>query len=122
QVYMSSNTLEGDGSGHQVFVSTDGGNTCSATGYSGVGSLSDGGSWTGNGKLYYDKRTGTVVEPAIFSHGDGSFGVGIDTLAPGGSAFAPHEAVRGTSMFSHWSAIAIDKAGTVYVTWDTDNR
>ena len=30
QVFMSSNTLEGDGSGHQIFVSTDGGNTCSA--------------------------------------------------------------------------------------------
>jgi hypothetical protein len=122
QVFMSSNTLEGDGSGHQVFVSTDGGNTCSATGISGVGSLQDGGSWTGNGKLYYDRRTGTVVEPAIFNHGDGTFGIGVDTLAPGGSAFVPHEAVRGTSMFSHWSAIAIDKAGTVYVTWDTDDR
>ncbi len=25
-------------------------------------------------------------------------------------------------MYSHWSAIAIDKAGTVYVTWDTNDR
>jgi hypothetical protein len=122
QVFLSSNTLEGDGSGHQIFVSTDGGNTCSATGVAGAGSLADGGSWTGNGKLYYDRRTGTVVEPAIFSHGDGSFGIGIDTLPSGGSTVTPHEAVRGTSMYSHWSAIAIDKAGTVYVTWDTDNR
>jgi hypothetical protein len=123
QVFMGTNTLEGEGSsGHQVFVSTDGGNTCSATGIPGTGSLADGGSWTGNGKLYYDRRTGTLVEPVIFDHADGSFGVGISTLPSGGTAFTPHEAVRGTSMFSHWAAIAIDKAGTVYMTWDTDDR
>jgi hypothetical protein len=122
QVFMSTNTLEGEGSGHQVFVSTDGGNTCSATGIAGTGSLADGGSWTGNGKLYYDRRTGTVVEPVIFDHADGSFGVGISTLPSGGTAFTPHEAVRGTSMYSHWAAIAIDKAGAVYMTWDTDDR
>ena len=122
QVFMSSNTLEGDFSGHQIFVSTDGGNTCSTTGIPGAGSLADGGSWTGNGKLYYDQRTGILVDPAIFDHGDGSFGIGISTLPSGGSTFTPHEAVRGTSMYSHWSAIAIDKAGTVYVTWDTNDR
>jgi hypothetical protein len=122
QVFMGTNTLEGDFSGHQVFVSTDGGNTCSTTGIPGAGALSDGGSWTGNGKLYYDRGTGTVVEPAIFDHGDGGFGIGISTLPSGGSAFTPHEGVRGTSMYSHWSAIAIDKAGTVYVTWDTNDR
>jgi hypothetical protein len=122
QVYLGTNTVEGDGSGHQVFVSTDGGNTCSTTGISGNGSLADGGSWTGDGKLYYHSRTGTVVEPAIFDHGDGSFGLGIDTLSPGGTAFVPHEGVQGTTMFAHWPAIAIDKAGTVYLTWDTAER
>jgi hypothetical protein len=40
----------------------------------------------------------------------------------GGSAFTPHEAVRGTSMYAHWPAIAIDAAGTVYVVWDTNER
>ena len=122
QVFMATDTVEGSGSGHQVFVSNDGGNTCSATGIPDNGSLADGGSWTAFGKLYYDKLNGTLVEPAIFNHGDGSFGVGISTLPAGGAAFTPHEGVRGTSMYAHWPAIAIDAAGTVYVVWDTADR
>src|SRR5437660_3197576 len=122
QVFVGTDTLEGSGSGHQVFVSNDGGQTCSATGIDDNGSLSDGGSWTAFGKLYFDKTNGAVVEPAIFDHGDGSFGVGISTMPSGGSAFTPHEGFRGTSMYGHWPAIAIDSAGTVYVVWDTDNR
>jgi hypothetical protein len=122
QVFMGTDTVEGSGSGHQVFVSNDGGVTCSATGIPDNGSLADGGSWTAFGKLYYDRLANTVVEPAIFQHGDGSFGVGISTMPNGGSAFTPHEGARGTSMYAHWPAIAIDAAGTVYVVWDTDNR
>jgi len=122
QVFMATDTLEGSGSGHEVFVSNDGGSTCSATGIADNGSLPDGGSFTGFGKLYYDRLNGTLVEPAIFQHGDGSFGVGISTMPAGGSSFTPHEAVRGTSMYAHWPAIAIDAAGTVYVVWDTDDR
>jgi len=109
-------------SGHQVFVSNDGGNTCSATGIDDNGSLPDGGSYSGFGKLYYDKLNGSVVEPAIFEHADGSFGVGISTMPAGGSAFTPHEAVTGTSMYAHWPAIAIDAGGTNYLTWDTNDR
>src|SRR5919201_589390 len=111
QVFMATDTVEGSGSGHQVFVSNDGGNTCSATGIPDNGSLADGGSYTGFGKLYYDKLNGTLVEPAIFAHGDGSFGVGISTMPAGGSSFTPHEGLRGTSMYAHWPAIAIDKSG-----------
>jgi hypothetical protein len=122
QVFLATDTVEGSGSGHQVFVSNDGGNTCSTTGIPDNGSLPDGGSYSGFGKLYYDRLNGTVVEPAIFQHGDGSFGVGISTMPAGGSAFTPHEAVGGTSMYAHWPAIAIDSAGTVYLVWDTDNR
>src|SRR5207244_3235518 len=80
QVFLATDTLEGSGSGHQVFVSNDGGNSCSATGIDDNGSLADGGSWTAFGKLLYDRLNGTVVEPAIFQHGDGSFGVGISTM------------------------------------------
>lgn len=122
QVFLATDTLEGDRSGHEMFVSNDGGQTCSLTGIPDNGDLSDGGSWTGFGKLYYDRLNGAVVEPAIFDHGDGSFGVGISTLPAGGSAFTPHEAVRNTSMFAHWPAIAIDAAGAVYLTWDTNDR
>jgi hypothetical protein len=122
QVFMGTDTLEGSGSGHQVFVSNDGGNTCSTTAIDDNGSLADGGSWSAFGKLYYDKLNGSVVEPAIFQHGDGSFGIGISTMPAGGSSFTPHEGFRGTSMFGHWPAIAIDKGGVVYVVWDTDTR
>jgi hypothetical protein len=122
QVFMGTNTLEGNGSGHQVFISTDGGMTCAATGIDDNGSLSDGGWWSAFGKLAYDRPKSTVVEPAIFEHGDGSFGVGISTMPNGGTSFTPHEGLRGTSMYGHWSALAVDKAGTVYVVWDTNNR
>src|SRR5438876_832697 len=122
QVYLATDTVEGSNTGHQVFVSNDGGNSCSATGIDDNGSLPDGGSYSGFGKLYYDRPGGAVVEPAIFEHGDGSFGVGISTMPAGGSSFTPHEGIRGTSMYAHWPAIAIDSAGTVYVTWDTDER
>jgi hypothetical protein len=122
QVFMSTDTAEGSGSGHQVFVSNDGGTTCSATGIDDNGKLPDGGTYSGFGKLYYDKRNGALVEPAVFNHPDGTFGVGISTLAAGASAFKPHEAVRRTSMYAHWPAIAIDSAGTVYLVWDTDAR
>ena len=122
QVFLGTDTLEGSGSGHQVFVSNDGGNSCTLTGIPDNGSLADGGSWTAFGKLAYDRKTLGVVEPAIFQHGDGSFGIGISTLPFGGSSFTPHEGYRGTSMYAHWPAIAIDNAGTVYVVWDTNTR
>jgi hypothetical protein len=122
QVFLATDTVEGSGSGHEVFVSNDGGATCSATGIADNGPLPDGGSYSGFGKLYYDRLNGSVVEPAIFDHPDGSFGVGISTMPAGGSSFTPHEAVRGTSLYAHWPAIAIDAAGTVYLTWDTNDR
>jgi hypothetical protein len=122
QVFLATDTVEGSGSGHEVFESDDGGTTCSANGISDAGSLPDGGTYSGFGKLYYDRVNGAVIEPAVFNHGDGTFGVGISTLRAGGSAFTPHEAVRGTSMYAHWPAIAIDSAGTVYLVWDTDDR
>jgi hypothetical protein len=122
QVFMCTDTLEGSGSGHQVFSSSDGGATCTTTGIDDNGSLADGGSWSAFGKLAYDRPKTTVVEPAIFQHSDGSFGVGISTMRNGGASFTPHEGFRGTSMFGHWSSIAVDKAGTVYLVWDTNDR
>src|SRR6185503_13096322 len=32
QVFMNTDSLDGSGNGHQIFVSNDGGNTCSQTG------------------------------------------------------------------------------------------
>src|SRR5204863_1559451 len=81
QVYLATDTVEGSGSGHEVFVSNDGGTTCSATGIADNGPLTDGGTFTGFGKLYHDRLNGTLVEPALFKHPDGSFGLGISTMA-----------------------------------------
>ena len=36
-------------------------------------------------------------------------------------AVTPHLGIIGTSMFAHWPAIALDKAGTVYLVWDPDD-
>ncbi|MGZ4276357.1 MAG: hypothetical protein ACXVFK_06715 [Solirubrobacteraceae bacterium] len=50
EVFMATNVSEGDLS-HQIFQSTDGGNTCSASGIPDAGKLPDGTTYTGNGKL-----------------------------------------------------------------------
>src|SRR5256714_14276225 len=62
QGFLATDTVEGSRSGHQVVVSNDGGNTCSATGIDDNGSLPDGGTFTGLGKLYYDKLNGSGVQ------------------------------------------------------------
>jgi hypothetical protein len=121
QVFMNSNTLEGDASGQQIFESTDGGNTCSTTGISGVGTTADGWSFSGVGKLYYVKSTKGFVIPAYFTKGS-SFGLGIVTWQPGQAAVVPHRGIDSTSEFSHWPAIALDKNGTIYLVWDPDTR
>jgi hypothetical protein len=122
QVFMNTNTLEGDGTGQQIYESTDGGQTCSSTGISGVGTTADGASFSGLGKLYYVKSTNGLVVPMSFNGPNGTFGLGIGTWLPGQTALTPHRAVASTSMFAHWPAIAIDKAGTVYLVWDTNDR
>jgi hypothetical protein len=122
QVFMNSNTLEGDASGQQIFESTDGGQTCSVQGISGVGETADGASFSGVGKLYYVPKTKGFVIPAYFDGPDGKFGLGIVTWAPGQTGVTPHRAVDSTSEFSHWPAIALDRAGTIYLVWDPDER
>jgi hypothetical protein len=121
QVFMNTDSLDGSGNGHQIFVSNDGGNTCSQTGIVGNGELADGTSFSGVGKLYYVKSTKGFVEPAYFN-GPKGFGLGIATWQPGDAAVTPHMGIATTSMFAHWPAISVDKAGTVYLVWDPDNR
>ncbi len=129
EVFLATDTVEGSGSGHEVFVSTDSGATCSATGVPDTGTLSDGTSYTGDGQLYFDHNDGNLIEPAVFSHPDGSLGLGISvaknatqTFANGTASFTPYEGVHSTTLFAHWPAIAIDSANTIYLAWDTDNR
>ena len=121
QVFMNSNTLEGDASGQQIFVSTDGGNTCSTTGISDVGTMADGTSYTGNGKLYYVKQTQGFVDPGRLQQGREVRGRHrhLEARRRGGHA-APgdhgHLEVR---------PLVGDRArqgGHVYLVWDTDDR
>ena len=117
EVFLATNLLATSPS-HQVVVSTDGGNTCSATGIPAGGELPDGTSWTGNGKLYYDRASDQLIEPMNFgSTSSGTGGVGIDVWKRDSPAFVPFPAAKST-MYAHWPAIALDDAGTVYLVWD----
>jgi hypothetical protein len=120
QVYLATDTAEGQGvNGHEVFVSNDGGNTCSMNG---ISDAAADGSYAANGKLYFDPHNGNLVEPAVFYDSSGNVnGVGISVLRRGASAFTPIKAAS-TTMFAHWPAIAIDAADNIYLTWDTDDR
>jgi hypothetical protein len=104
QAWMSANTNLG---GHEIFESTDGGNSCGTTGIKAPG---------GNGKLYYDHVRDVLIEPA-----QRSGQLGINVIKPGGTATFKG-GVGGTSLYAHWPAIAQDGAGTVYLVWDTDER
>jgi hypothetical protein len=112
EVFMATNTLVKDPS-HQVFQSTDAGQTCSTSSIPAGDDTS-----AGNGKIYYDRATDQLVEPAV---GDGG-GIGINVWKRDADRFEYREAVKGTSLYATWPAIAIDGEGTTYVVWDTDAR
>jgi hypothetical protein len=122
QAFMATDTEEGSvsGSGHTIFQTLDGGNTCGLTGTADFGAYAGGGNYTGFGKLYYDHANGKLIEPALFdSDGDGNYdnGVGVSVGTFGG-AFTPTK-VSNDKVFAHWPAIALDSAGTLYLVWDT---
>jgi hypothetical protein len=119
EVFMGTNTQEGQIS-HQVFQSTDGGNTCSATGYTNGGTLKDGTDYSGDGKLYY--RKDRLIEPVVFSKGGATTGVGTATWKRGQTAFNKPVLAARTKMFAHWPALALDSFGNAYMVWDTDPR
>ena len=135
-VYMSDNH---NTNGHQVMHSGDGGTTCDAPvplsgGLAGGGIQADGTlnniSWSGVGKIYYDHKDGSLVEPAIFSNPGSTVGLGVDYLphaqaaypADGTKAFSPKLVVPSTTMFLHWPAMTVDSDQNVYLVWDTDDR
>ena len=122
EVFMAANVdqpFPGDPT-HQVFQSTDAGNTCPTRGIPAEGTTDGGEAWTGNGKILFDQATQTVIEPADFMAGGGAVtGVGIDTWHRGDKAFTPSKAADSTQ-FAHWPAIAVDDGGTIYLVWDDD--
>ena len=119
EVFMATNS---DDEGHAIYRSTDGGKTCSATGIPDQGTAPGGMTYVGNGKLLYDRSHDQLVEPIVFQNAFGDLvGVGASTWHRGDSAFKPGAMIP-TTLFSHWAAIAIDRAGTLYQVWDTDPR
>ena len=119
EVFMATNTVE---DGHAIYRSTDGGNTCSASGIPDQGEVSGGRTYVGNGKLLYDREHDQLVEPIVFQNADGEIiGVGASTWHRGDAQFKPGAMIP-TTLFSHWAAIAIDRGGTLYQVWDTDPR
>jgi hypothetical protein len=120
EVFLATNTAEGSLS-HQVFVSTDGGQTCSASGIPDAGTLSDGTEYTGNGKIYRDAGSDRLVEPVNFMRDGKTVALGVGTWKRGDAAFTPHKAVD-TTLYAHWAAIALDGSGGLYLVYDTDPR
>jgi hypothetical protein len=119
EVFLSTDTEE---TGHQVFQSTDGGSTCLPTPITANGKLSNGTSWTGVGKLYYDRPQDKLVEPYVTTDSNGlPTGVGADTWTRGAPAFLPGATIPST-VSAHWPAIALDSGGNLYLVWDTDDR
>lgn len=119
EVFVATNSTA---KGAIVVRSTDAGLTCSTVSASRRGS-----GWTGYGKIFYDRRTDTLYQPAIF--GNNGIGLarlekasaGFDAGTPG--AFQATEAVDDTSFNTFWKAVmARDSAGTIYLVWSTDPR
>jgi hypothetical protein len=120
QFFMATDTVENVLS-HEVFqgtVTSGGLVTCSLTGVPDT----DGVSYTGDGKLSYDRHNGNLVEPAIFFDANGNVnGVGVSVAQSYGQPFVPHLAAS-TTLFAHWPALAVDAADNYYLVWDTNDR
>jgi hypothetical protein len=124
EVYMATDAQEGSlqGSGHEIFKSSDGGNTCSATGIPDFGSTAGGGSYSGYGKLYWNPRVHKLVEPALFMDGNGNqTGIGASFWSPGQSKFTPVK-VANSKVFAHFPITIFDRSNRLYLIWDTDAR
>ncbi|HEX8075473.1 MAG TPA: hypothetical protein VF545_10880, partial [Thermoleophilaceae bacterium] len=121
EVFLATNTLEGQIS-HEIFQSTDGGNTCAANGIPNGSKPDDEVTYSGNGKLFYDHHNGKLIEPVTFSEDGKTSGIGTATWSRGQAEFDKPVLVAKTTMFAHWPSIAIDSADNVYMVWDTDPR
>ncbi len=124
QVFMASDALEESvqGSGHEIFESTDGGQTCSASGIPDFGSTADGGSYMGYGKLYWNPRLHKLVEPTLYMDSAGKqTGIGASTWQRGASKFTPVKAAS-VKVFAHFPITIFDRSDRLYLIWDTDTR
>jgi hypothetical protein len=118
EAFFVTNTLE-DGISARVFQSTDGGETCSTDGVPVFGEAEGGGSFVGNGKMLYDRTRDALVMPANV---DGGLGVATWYRSDGFSPDVPFKGYKAvdTSFYAHWSMIALDDAGGLYLAYDPD--
>ncbi|GAC1332349.1 MAG: hypothetical protein NVSMB17_11360 [Candidatus Dormibacteria bacterium] len=143
EVFMGTDPLI---TSHTVYHSTDYAHSCGPAVLPGVmpngvvdaGTLADGTTWSGFGKLIYDRFDGSIIEPAVFTHPvdaghpQGFTGVGYSRLpraahafAGGGEVFTPHEVSAPTTIFSPFGApevLSMDSAENLYFAWDTNDR
>jgi hypothetical protein len=121
EVFMGTDPAE-DTLNHRVFVSTDGGATCSLTGIPDFGTTADGGSYTGFGKLFFDRARSRLAEPTVYNDANGSqMGIGVSTWSRGDAAFTPHFVAKG-KLVGFFPVIAVDRKDTIYTVWTPDVR
>ena len=121
EVFMGTDPAE-DTLNHRVFVSTDGGQTCSANGIPDFGTTADGGSYTGFGKLFFDHARSRLAEPTVYNDANGNqVGIGVSTWSRGDAAFTPHFVATG-KLVGFFPVIAVDAKDTIYTVWTPDLR
>jgi hypothetical protein len=102
---------------HTVWISTDGGASCSSTGIEDP---------HGYGKLFYDSKPnralhGALIEPVPGFQG--GIGVGIlrnavQAFKTGTGKFEQHRVADSQGMMTHFPSLALDTAGNLYMAWD----
>jgi len=112
-VWLANDPNTGD---HSVWISTDGGASCSSTGIADPG---------GYGKLFYDSYPnkalhGALIEPVPSLHG--SIGVAVlknalGAFKSGKGTFHQYPVAPTQGLLTHFPSLALDKAGNLYLTW-----
>jgi hypothetical protein len=121
EVFMTSDTVE-DQVNRRMFVSTDGGQTCSAEGVPDYNLNADGSGYTGFGKEYFDQARNRLAEPSVYFDSSGTtYGLGVSTWTRGDAAFTPHFVTQ-TKVVGFFPTIAVDPANTIYLVWTPDVR
>jgi hypothetical protein len=123
-VFMATDAAEESlqGSGHTIFESKDGGQTCGSSGIPDFGGTSDGGNYTGYGKLYWNPRAHQLVEPVLYTDKNGNQNaIGASTWRSGQSKFSPVKAAS-VKVFAHFPITIFDRSDRLYLIWDTDAR
>ena len=130
EVFLSTDTNLG---GHEIFHSTNAGASCSSKGITDQGTVPKGqmfagDSYIGQGKIYYDRTRGNLIEGVFYEKNNKIVGVGLGILRDASHAFGNLKAhfvdipIAKTTEYAHWPSIAIDSKGNYYIVWDTDNR